>query len=442
MPLLLDAITLEIQRRPFLLRAVTGMARRQTPIFEFNGTVFVVNEQGVREVFSRPADFLFGFGHGHQMKLGPFLFGMDASKQYFAEKAALSNAALFRDQVHRARELVRKEACQLISRVPVDGKRVDLFSEFIEPVLLRAVAQFYGVCPARAPRSTYLSAPAGEKTFAQWIRKLGAVIGSSTPAPFGLEELGNGLAPEMSRFLVSEIERGAPVDSVIGILQQGGTLTQPEDIARCVGGLMLAGAAILKAAIHSLHELVAHRHELLARRPQGLDDAVREGYRGRPEALLGYAWEALRFRPTFSLLPRYCPRDTVLGAGASYERKIRADQAVIVSPLGAMFDPRHVERPDEFIPTRPLATYYHFGFGLHRCFGERLAVVMIPELFSVLLTHVEPVGAGQIGYEGPAVAQYIVRLKPGEPGGEERKVSDETERPDDPCSVVDPQRAA
>jgi cytochrome P450 len=443
-----DFVALEIQRHPFFLRTALGLLQRNAPIAKAGKTVVVTGEAQVREVFSRPTDFLFGFGNGPKMKLGPFLFGMDASTQYFAEKQALHHVAIARDLPAQFGREVRTQALLAFSEIDKRinaGGRVDLLSTFIEPALLRAGACFYGVELEDVRKSSYLKAGNGEGTYFQWIRKLGGAVGSSWPAPFGLEALSTQLAPEMEAFLIGQVERQQrrpKPRTVIGALwNHGSSPNTSSDIARCVGGLMLAGAAAIKASTLALHELLRRPSAIeriddatddLGKRLAGnalLDDADEPVRKNAENVVLGYAWEALRFRPPFPFLSRYCPRATTLAVGTPYETPVPAGATVLVSPLAAMFDPLHTDRPEQFIPTRPANTYYLFGFGLHRCFGEQLAIRAIGELLTLLLAsyRIEP---GWIEYDGPAVARYEVKIS--RKASMPREESDATVRTDDP----------
>jgi|HubBroStandDraft_1064217.scaffolds.fasta_scaffold01303_4 cytochrome P450 len=407
MGLLIDALTLEVPRRPFLMRTGLGILRRNRPVLSMGGAVVVTSEALVREVFSRPKDFLFGFGNGPKMKLGPFLFGMDASDQYFAEKEALHKVAT-KDQsvIDRFGTLVKKHADACLGRLE-PGPSVDLLSSFIEPVLLGASAEFYGVDPEQAEPSRYVDAAPGFKTYAQWVRKLGGTVGSVWPAPFGLEDLSDRLAEEMRVFLEKQVDasrsRGAGTASVIdGLIGLNPSpLKTSFDIARCIGGLMLAGAAMIKATTLALHELL--QREAVAAE---VANAARNGDLKR---VRGYVWEALRFNPPFPILTRYSPRATVLAAGTPNETPVAENTTLFISPLAAMFDPANVDRPEQFISTRPANTYYIFGFGLHRCFGEQLAVVGLQRIFTSLLAAFK-LEKGRIAYDGPAIARYTATI--------------------------------
>jgi cytochrome P450 len=161
-------------------------------------------------------------------------------------------------------------------------------------------------------------------------------------------------------------------------------------------------------------------HELLTR--DGLfDQLVGEAREQDPQKLAqasplarvsGYVWEALRFRPAFPLLPRYCPRRTTLAYGTPLATEVPAGATVFVSPLAAMFDPAFVDKPEQFIPSRSTQPHYVFGWGLHRCLGERLAYSAIPRLLLKLIAKRKINGAGRIVFDGPAVASYRVHCGP------------------------------
>ncbi len=403
MSLVTDVVQITVQRRPLLLRTLLGLARRQKPVLRAGDTVLVTSADAVREVFERPDDFLFGHGNAPKMKLGPFLLGMDRSAVYEREKRAL-RAAITRGAVAAIGAHVEDEC----ARIELKEGITDVASAFIEPVLARATARFYGVDLANA-RTRLFDVQHGEGAYAHWLRALGGAVGSSWPAPFGLEAIATASGEEMSAFLNGEAARVQPAtgpafESVIAELKRlhGDGVSESPDIARCVGGMMLAGAAMMKAATLALHQLALRGDALRA-----CTAAARAGDRAQ---VLAYVWEALRFQPVFPLLPRYTPRATVLGAGKPYATDIPAGATVLVSPMAAMFDPLRVDDAEAFVPGRPPATYLHFGHDLHRCLGERLADEALYALFKGALTRFRP-QPGTLRFAGPIVIGYRVRLE-------------------------------
>ena len=50
-----------------------------------------------------------------------------------------------------------------------------------------------------------------------------------------------------------------------------------------------------------------------------------------------------------------------------------------------MFDPAEFPLPDEFQPRRPYYSGLHFGYGMHRCLGEHVAMTMACEMMRRLI---------------------------------------------------------
>jgi cytochrome P450 len=50
-----------------------------------------------------------------------------------------------------------------------------------------------------------------------------------------------------------------------------------------------------------------------------------------------------------------------------------------------MRDPRRVADPEIFDPNRADSATMHFGFGLHRCFGEAINRAILPAMLQRLL---------------------------------------------------------
>jgi cytochrome P450 len=57
--------------------------------------------------------------------------------------------------------------------------------------------------------------------------------------------------------------------------------------------------------------------------------------------------------------------------------------------MSAMFDPRKVERPYDFDPTRPASDYLLFGYGMHWCAGVFIAQAQITQTIKALLLRPE-----------------------------------------------------
>ena len=77
-------------------------------------------------------------------------------------------------------------------------------------------------------------------------------------------------------------------------------------------------------------------------------------------------------------------------------QQIRKGQKVVMWYLSGNRDEEVIERPHDFIIDRPRARHHlSFGFGIHRCLGNRLAELQLKVLWEELLerfTHIEVVG--------------------------------------------------
>ncbi len=58
---------------------------------------------------------------------------------------------------------------------------------------------------------------------------------------------------------------------------------------------------------------------------------------------------------------------------------------VMASTRSAMFDGRRIEYPTKFRIDRPDYDYFHFGYGMHECFGLYMNRVMVPAICVSLL---------------------------------------------------------
>jgi cytochrome P450 len=392
-----------VPRHALLLRTGLGLAREIRPVARLGSTVLVTSSEAVREVLGREQDFLSGVLYAPKMKLGPFVLGMDKTERYLAERAALVRA--LDNKADTFSQLVAEEARAAVNTL--GGGVVDLVSSFVEPVMMRAASRLYGVSTAGA-KSSYLDASEGDATFALWLRKLGAVIGSSSPAPFGLEALALRIADDVLPYLRRAVasQRDQPDHaSVIGaLIADRESPLDDAGIVRSVGGMLTAGATICKAFSHALHALLE--------RPEELRAAAAAAAQGDTERVRAYQWEALRFQPVFPLLVRYCPHATQIGAHGPHASAVPASATVIVAPVTAMFDRAVTEEPETFRVGRPAQSYLHFGVGQHRCIGEWLAGAALPAMFSALceLPGWIDTAPGRLEYDGPAIGRYNVVL--------------------------------
>lgn len=125
--------------------------------------------------------------------------------------------------------------------------------------------------------------------------------------------------------------------------------------------------------------------EQLLRRPQALRGAEDCARAGDGPLLLGHILEALRFDPISPFLVRNAVHDYTLAAGTSRPHPVKAGAKLIVAIESAMADPRRIPDPKSFDPRRQAYQYFHFGYGLHECFGEPINRATFAPMLAPLL---------------------------------------------------------
>ena len=383
-----EAVFLEVQRRPFLFRNALDLLRRwQGPVAGTGKLYVVLGADRVREVLKRPADFLSGPIYAPRLKLGPLILGMDVSPRYRKEHEILGRALSRADFNFETR--VGQHAVRVLKGLNTK-RRIDLVTEVIEPVFIHSLCDLFGIIPDEA--TSKLVDGRGATVVAQWMRKVGGLIASSVPAPFGLDWLTDGLKDEMSGFFSDpanhrETSLFTTVKETLG----------PQSVVRCVGGMLLPAATLFKAATLAIQKLLNLMH---SRKPPDTP-AFRQLKDG--SASWELIQEALRFQPPIPMLVRYCPRPTTLGS-----KSIPPGSTVFVSLLSAMFDPQKVQEPEKFSVGRPKDAYVLFGVGPHECIAQHLAETGLPSLIGILFGNFAMEPRHEIVYDGPAVAEYKV----------------------------------
>ena len=416
---LVDWFTQEIQRHPhglrFALRWLDALAPRAVA-----GRA-AISGKAVREVFERPDEFLMGHLNKPKLKLGDFLLGMDPGPAHSHEKPQLQAALdavlpLFAAIVTAESEQSAQRAAQIWRQTG----ELDLVTQYAEPTFVLSLAHAFGL-PVRGLHCAALATEPGLPTLALVIRKLGTTIASAHPAPFGLEAIANEIAQPFKRHLsdavvayrdgsipskVEPLPNGlaplVPTGSVIGHLIAHGNFHDGDvGIVRSVGGMLSASAGYPKAFSHALHELLA--------RPAALNAFMHAADVNDRGQLHAYVKEALRFRPVFPLLVRFCPHATSV---RSDNGAVAAGATLPFFPLSAMFDPANVHQPEQFVPGRPDANYWLFGGAPRVCIGQALIMEMFLPMFRALFAAIPQLAnskPGELRYDGASMKHYVVR---------------------------------
>lgn len=138
-----------------------------------------------------------------------------------------------------------------------------------------------------------------------------------------------------------------------------------------------------------------------------------------PRLLLPACEEYLRWTSVNETLTRTCTRDTELGG-----QLIRRGEFVMISWLGANFDPQVFDHPEEVDIDRSPNPHLSFGVGAHRCIGLHVARalfdVMVREVLSRIPDYEVDCEKTQFYQGNPelyGVVKMPVTFAPGEPVG-------------------------
>lgn len=203
------------------------------------------------------------------------------------------------------------------------------------------------------------------------------------------------------------VNPGADVFSQLVTMEVDGKPLSDEDVIAVVWNLIGGGldttTSLTSLALHHLDAQPELRQRLV-------DD---------PHLILRACEEYLRWTSVNETLTRTCTRDTELGG-----QLIRRGDWVMMSWLGANFDPAVFDRPDEVDIDRAPNPHLAFGVGAHRCLGMHVARMLFQVMMSEILTRIPDYrverDATQFYQGNPelfGVVKMPVTFTPGEPVG-------------------------
>jgi cytochrome P450 len=365
--------------------------RRHRPILKAGGYVVVTLAEDVRAVLGDHEHFTVDLYEPKMEAItGPFFLGLDDTPLARHDEAAMQ-AAVRPDDMAAIGTLVLEAARGQV--VAANGS-IDVVSELADPVLDRAIAEYFGTPGPDMP------------TQLRWARNLfeDIFINVTNDEKTHARALADAaeMRPHLDRLIDERKALSDGPDDVLGRLLRAGEL---HDIAirhNLIGLIVGWIPTVSKALALAVEELLHREREL-----EGAQRAARDG---DLELVAAYVWEALRFRPQNWGLLRKCPGGHVIAPGTERETSVPAGATVVAATLSAMNDETEVDAPDEFRTDRPYSTYMHFGHGLHRCFGEPINRVQLPALMTALLEGGPIERDGDMEWEGPYPSSLRVRL--------------------------------
>ena len=145
------------------------------------------------------------------------------------------------------------------------------------------------------------------------------------------------------------------------------------DVVLNVGGLLIG-------AVETTSHAVVNALEVLCSKPDWLSAAKTAAREDVPDAIDGFVFEALRFRPAFPYFFRMVEVPVTLAPGTDHATLMNPGTIVLATTQSAMMDEAGVEAPNEFRPERGMTSGFTFGLGLHECLGRAIGAAIVPEI--------------------------------------------------------------
>jgi cytochrome P450 len=257
------------------------------------------------------------------------------------------------------------------------GGRIDLVAGFSRRIAIMLTDRYLGV-------------PAPPIAMMRWTRAIFRnVFTNFSNDPLMTAEAGRALdylnnrIDRLSAIARKDIARGKQEPDFLHCLlaedaATGGQPLSDDIVHNIVAGLACAMSETVSTAIaYSIRFLLDHRTHL--------PGAVRAARLGDIPTLTQYVYEILRFSPEIPFLPRCARVNATVAAMTSRAAMIPENTLVLAATSSAMFDQRAFDQPEVFKLDRELKKYLHFGAGVHRCFGEPIARIVVPEAIAAIL---------------------------------------------------------
>lgn len=248
-------------------------------------------------------------------------------------------------------------ATELAAAIPKGTS--DLLTAFAQPLPVRIIARLLGVPEEMAP---------------DLLRWSNAMVGMYMAGRTrDMEDRAVAATEAFVTFLRTYVEdrRARPADDLITQLiaaeTEGEKLSTDELITTCILLLNAGHEATVHTIGNGVKTLLETDTPLTALSPENVEATVEE---------------LLRFDPALHMFTRWAYEDVEV-MGHTFHR---GDQVALLL-AAANRDPGQWDRPDHFLPTRPVKPHASFGAGLHFCVGAPLARLELQIALPILFQH-------------------------------------------------------
>ena len=398
-------------QHPGFTRKALGLSQRFRPIVKLGNIIVVTKHADVKDILERDDDFTVDMYTPKMLKAvgpRPFILGMQNGPIYQRDETNL-RAAVPHSDIPRVKELLDQIIGSILSSARSRG-RLDVVRELSEAVPMELSGRYLG---APGP-------PGGELiTWSRAVFREFFYNGRNDPAISGPAYAN---AELLRAHLASIIEgrkdgsRPAPSDGPDVLermleMQRNGQEGVDDDWIRAyISGLIIGMLPLTSKVTSQALDAILGSPELLA--------GARAAATARDEdRLWQYISEAMRFAPQAPGQIRITNGTQTIGGNGRRPYTCKPGARVMAATQPAMFDPDVFPEPSKVRTDRPEDQLFHFGRGLHSCFGHQITQkAQVPAIIGAVLRQPGIRRAsgspGRLAWNGPFPAALEVEFDP------------------------------
>lgn len=349
-----------------------AVLRRIRPILRFGATTLVTRYDDVREVFLADDDFPVPYKARLDVIMGaePFFLGMGDTPDYRRDTAAMRSVVRREDITATLTQATARRAAALVAAAP---GRIEVVDQLARNVTFDVLCPYFGITDTPDAALRVWATRLFEYQFADdGSKSLRGDVAQMAPA----------LRAHVDELIAARKATMPGADDVLGRCLASQVAGKPGFTDKQIRSALIG---FLVGGLPQPPMVVPQALEQLLRRPDALAGAIAAAMADDDALLAGYIFEALRFDPLAPALARQTKRNHTVAEGTSRATLIPADTTMLVSFASAMMDPRRVSNPASFDPHRSTHSYFHFGYGLHTCFGMHINQTLLPQILKPIL---------------------------------------------------------
>ncbi|MDV6343309.1 cytochrome P450 [Nitrosomonas sp. Is37] len=341
------------------------------------GPIVVTQFRDVQEVLSRPTVFTVrGYAPKMDPSVGPYMLARDDTALNQRDKSVMWTM-LRREDLPNVRKMVADLADKAITAGLSQG-RLEVVSNVSRKVILQMTGAYSGFPGPDIETMMRWSRATQNDMFHNFPQNDEAVHQASVQAGAEMRAYLQELIPQRR----AELEKNPELDDTLSRLLKTkfpdiAGFNEERIISNIMGLLVGAGETSSAAIVQSL--------DVLLDRPNEFNLAKQAAQDGNDELLSNIVWEALRFKPQAPFVVRICAEPYTIAAGSTRAVTVQPGMVVLASIASAMHDENELVHPNEFRTDRPDYHYMHLGYGHHRCLGDHISKVQVPEIMKRLL---------------------------------------------------------